>query len=519
MQDLEFMHIYATATTPSLNTVTIDKYKDTWAAIVPLAQADLFAMHAILGVSALHSAHLRPSEAAKYTYLSRIYMGKALTLFQDVSNVTLENSNSILAFAFFLVIFSLGSPFTPDQVASGAVDPIESFVEVLRTLRGFWTLQPTISNFVGDSVVKEWLASNHSQSQPQPHGQTGSQDPNQPGLPFPRQSCWARHGCSKALHHLSALNDSCSSYGERERTIYRTGIEQLSGHLKGAMNAPDSPSALTWGSIMGWPLSMPPEFTQLIAEKKPMAMLLLAYWCVPLHHSRNHATWFLEGWAWNIVSEVQKQLSRDPYWSDAMQWPVERVTAGREDCYIVPAVDFNLTGTASAGVAGLDISAPSNTDRLTPSPTSFSTAYLRAQALKGKAPTSGFADMISPDTTNMPFWMEEVNNSVGLPLLLKNQNQNLELDKLRQEASASVATAAISRSMSSTPFGGLFNAQQQQQQRDRAGKEFSDNLAMPMPTSYPTNSPAMGMQAFVASETGGDDDDEQEIPIDPHLFG
>lgn len=70
-------------------------------------------------------------------------------------------------------------------------------------------------------------------------------------------------------------------------------------------------------SITTWPLIIPVEFTDLLAQRRPEALVILAHWAVLLIHHRE--LWFVGNAARFIIESVKKHLGQ--YWEPWLEWP------------------------------------------------------------------------------------------------------------------------------------------------------------------------------------------------------
>jgi hypothetical protein len=292
LQDLELMHHYSTVTSLTFASLTPMGFEKVWQDVVPVeARSHLFLMHTVLATAALHSAHLKPTESSRYVYIARDYHGKAMALFRsNVSEVTQGNGSAVLAFAFLLVIFCLGSSFIPN--VPSPTDPIDSFFEALSALRGFWQLLPTVRPVAGESPVAGWVQQSRKLYSIPPDSDV-----------------------FEALAALDAVNET-SVTEEAEKDVYRSGIRLL---RKFFSDVPLYPT--TWEVIFTWPLAITDEYATYLASRQPMALLILAYWCVPIHHAPHR--WFLSQWGERIIRQIADILG--PQWLFALEWPLSEI--------------------------------------------------------------------------------------------------------------------------------------------------------------------------------------------------
>jgi hypothetical protein len=76
-----------------------------------------------------------------------------------------------------------------------------------------------------------------------------------------------------------------------------------------------------------WLASIPPRFCELVEERCPQALVLVATWCVLL--KRVDDIWWVRGKAESLCRAVRSRL-RGREWDEWMEWPREAVEGGYE---------------------------------------------------------------------------------------------------------------------------------------------------------------------------------------------
>ncbi|KAG9656569.1 hypothetical protein KCU95_g12136, partial [Aureobasidium melanogenum] len=70
-----------------------------------------------------------------------------------------------------------------------------------------------------------------------------------------------------------------------------------------------------------WAVKLPLEFKDMLVERKPIALIILAYWAVLI--SINPRPWHLRGLAEVLIARIEDILGEE--WAEFLRWPRERV--------------------------------------------------------------------------------------------------------------------------------------------------------------------------------------------------
>jgi hypothetical protein len=105
--DTDLLNHYLTSASHSISTSTTASL---WLAhIPPIAQQQPF-LHGILALSALHLSHISPTKSPSLIITANTHQSLAMPLFRTaITNVTISNSEAVLAFSHLLVLYSFAS--------------------------------------------------------------------------------------------------------------------------------------------------------------------------------------------------------------------------------------------------------------------------------------------------------------------------------------------------------------------------------------------------------------------------
>ncbi|PVH67424.1 hypothetical protein DL98DRAFT_643369 [Cadophora sp. DSE1049] len=63
------------------------------------------------------------------------------------------------------------------------------------------------------------------------------------------------------------------------------------------------------GIVLSWPIDVSQEYTRLLSLRRPMALVILAYFAVTLEEVRE--SWWAGGWGIQLIQEVSQVLSAE----------------------------------------------------------------------------------------------------------------------------------------------------------------------------------------------------------------
>ncbi|PYH87459.1 hypothetical protein BO71DRAFT_414844 [Aspergillus ellipticus CBS 707.79] len=69
--------------------------------------------------------------------------------------------------------------------------------------------------------------------------------------------------------------------------------------------SPDSEDGIIT-ALFWWIFTIPAEFLELLGERQPFAMVILAFFCALMH--RLHGQWWMNNWAEKVIHEIQGSL-------------------------------------------------------------------------------------------------------------------------------------------------------------------------------------------------------------------
>ena len=283
-----------------------------WQRKVPQeAQAHDFLLHGLLSFAALHLSHLHGSSGGRYRMLADQERTKALESFQvAVSNVGPENCTAIFVFSLIVTMCQFALAFSSSTLQPD--EQLECMLGALRALRGSFILTTQYWTLIEQGPLYGLLS--------RPRASTAR-------ILNPETA--------DVLDNLDILNQSISDTEEVRRICFEA-IQDLRQWYSLVSCSPQ-----TWAHIVRWPATLSQEFFSLLEQRKQVALIILAHWCIPMHHAPYR--WFVEDWARRAVQAITQLV--DPVYSMAMAWPLSQVGLG---------FDFNL-GSYDGNIASLSL--------------------------------------------------------------------------------------------------------------------------------------------------------------------
>ncbi|KAJ6189214.1 transcriptional regulator family: Fungal Specific TF [Penicillium mononematosum] len=257
---------------------------DAFQIIVPqLAHQFPFLLHGILSCSSLHLASIDPKNRPYYTIRSIQHADQAAPAFRWATiNVDSNNSQAVLAFAFFLVVYTLGSEsndqplFLSKDISRGEDAPSLEWIEILRNgcsmLCPFWTELTTSPLAPFTALWRDDLGV--------------PTNPNDPLL----------------ITLLSVIPEYKSE--STDHYIYRDSAVKLARAFAFIERFGSPPTI--WDVLNSWPMRVSPEYLALLKHNNPGALLLLAHYAILLKPLREE--WFLKGRVMELIDKIAQRL-------------------------------------------------------------------------------------------------------------------------------------------------------------------------------------------------------------------
>lgn len=245
-----------------------------------------FLMHAILAISALHLAYLKPESRVLYSVVSTKHQSRAINLFNTTcTHITEDNCHAAFVLSSLVPLCACAWP-----AINPSDSPIDDIVKLFTLVRG-----------VHDILRYSWDWVN--------------QGPFADIIPKEMPSVALPAGLQKRLDSLEPLLHGCDPDGSATlagalselKYVYSVVLAQTAGR--------------EIGMVLMWSIKMPYEFILLIQQRNLPALVVSAYYCVLLHSHEDY--WFVRGWGSRVLGAIVDSMPLT--WREWIQWPTEYV--------------------------------------------------------------------------------------------------------------------------------------------------------------------------------------------------
>jgi hypothetical protein len=289
-EDLELLHHFSTVTYTTL--ANRQDLLQMWQIQIPkMAMKQKFLMHILFSVTSLHIASSRPENASSYTDRAIRHNNIALREYRSkLHSITPENSPSLFACSTLLIIAALRlSASGPHQEPVGAIEEIAGIFVLTQGVR---VVLSEMRNWIRESEIAPLFV--------------GRELNDNTILP---------KNVADALGLLEKCNQQSTDPGS-DKKAYALAIQGLKAcfmHLRSKER--DN------GIVLSWAVDVNQDYIRLLGLRRPMALVILAYFAVTLEEVRE--TWWADGWGSRVIQEVSQVLSVE--WKELMVWPMDKI--------------------------------------------------------------------------------------------------------------------------------------------------------------------------------------------------
>lgn len=256
-----------------------------------------YLLHQLLAFSARHLAFLYPERSASYLRQADTLQSRAISLFNATAwheDVNRSNCVPILLFSSTLAHHILA-----DTLAKRDLDGLGGFmthyVQCMEMQRGIYTIAKSAWPLLMESELEPVLSYS---------------------VGFTSQAPRGNH-CKK----IRELVDRTNRLNEKERGACRLAIQYLQVGFDAVLAEGEEQPGYRYQMLFSWAMLASPEFTALLAAKRPEALVLLGYYALLLHYGR--AMWQVRDAGAYILGLVVDYL--DPGWHHWLEYPREAV--------------------------------------------------------------------------------------------------------------------------------------------------------------------------------------------------
>jgi hypothetical protein len=296
--DLKLLHHFAITVAPNFSNPTIPATLLLWQDhLIRLGFKHDFLLRGILAVAAYHKVYLAASDddCESYALLASRHQEVALSSFQHaLAHVDESNCHALFGFSCLLIVMTFAS--------SSKGQPTDFNTDVLQWfhfLRGAKIVLDMFSDAIKNSFLK----------------------------PLLDEMAYSENAAAYSIpgaDHITDLFRVCGiSNHERETSqAYTLAIHSLLSTFTQASICRERGDSMILASFV-WPVNLPPKFAELLSEKQPEALVILAHYCVLIQWSETQDNWFIDGWGRYILKTIQDSVPDN--WSEHLKWPEEMI--------------------------------------------------------------------------------------------------------------------------------------------------------------------------------------------------
>jgi hypothetical protein len=267
-----------------------------WQTVIPrLSLRHPSLRHGLLALSALQIAGTSTSPGRKWRYLvsAREHQSHALAgiSLDGMQDLTTAQCNATFALCCVLLVFSFAYCLIDDDLKDEEQpDILDEFLEVFELTR--WLVGAMSMTMERVAVGELYPLINPEKTRP-----------TMPDMSQLVVSTLRRQNESEAQ-----LDSS------HEKDVYDKAIEHLQSSLEQLMNGGEPKDY-----AFCWTFRVPVRYQDLVRERKPFALVILAHYAVILHYLRD--SWWMGDWGIRILREVDACL--EPKFRHLISWPID----------------------------------------------------------------------------------------------------------------------------------------------------------------------------------------------------
>jgi hypothetical protein len=276
-----------------------------WQTKIPqLACSHSFLKHGILACSALHLAYLNPSERQRYQLTAAYHQNRALPEFRSaIANANENNCNALLAFAQLLIFYCFASEEQDENLLLVKGKHESGLPDWLHILRGSCTFFKTVLQFIEiGPLMMEGIDEKHL-------------------APVPENPEYARRLGLLVAIPFFRKKPIAQKVAEGALSPFPGALLELSRAFSKAQAARSSSVFTMWTAVYIWPAQVSQGYLDLLKDRDPAALILLAHYCILLEPFESH--WYMSGFRKRLLSRIYNQLDQE--WRQWLTWPLEEI--------------------------------------------------------------------------------------------------------------------------------------------------------------------------------------------------
>ncbi|CZR64608.1 related to C6 transcription factor [Phialocephala subalpina] len=294
--DHELLHHFITTTCLTFSSsVLIQRLWQTTAPQIGLGHD--FVLHAILAVSGLHLARLKPEKRASYTVKAIAHhRASSQIAIPLMSNVDSKNVSSLFLFSVLTSFFALASPQLSGPNSSGEDFSPPAWLFLMQGTRRILHKKSEAIKLgsLGPMLISVQEVKLYNAPPAEGEGLRSLENLIIESAATGCLDLDAAESCSGALRQLANLF-----------TVAYLDVNN-SDHFR---------------QVLAWTLTVPDAYITLVRNRVPEAICIFAYYCVIL--KTVETSWLMEGWSAHLISSIHSIL--DERYREYIRWPAREL--------------------------------------------------------------------------------------------------------------------------------------------------------------------------------------------------
>jgi hypothetical protein len=293
----ELFHHFSTQTFPSISETGSGRSLPL-GEVIDYGLAAPYLLNELLALAALHLGIIRAPQKEFYRHHSAQLQNHALRIFHE-TEIDTSKSPSVPAFCFASILgvhLLCDTLVFRDDANETFLDFLDRFIHYLRIHRGARTM-----------IAGNWGALKQTSLEPVLSGSEASLRTKDEG-----RGDGDADVCNSLLARIRAAKLGAATTG-----TYEAAIESLQHSLN--PSAAEGATAIEkMHGAVAWPVMVSAEYTDMLAQRRPEALVILAHYAVSLHACRD--MWVFGDGGEFLIRSIERYLGVE--WAEWMEWPM-----------------------------------------------------------------------------------------------------------------------------------------------------------------------------------------------------
>ncbi|UPL01191.1 hypothetical protein LCI18_012125 [Fusarium solani-melongenae] len=296
--DLELLHHY---TAVAYQTISF------WGEVRQTLQYDVpregmthtFLLQQVLAFSGFHLAYLHPDRRHYFLVRAWVHQDQAVMGVNSVlaDGLTSANCHALYASAIFLLICAFAT-YPSCEMHHPTFSPVDGLVDIFRLTDGISLLLTSSGQDLRQGPLRGLFAGKSAAIDQSDHLQ-----------------CLA----DQLLALKQLLLEPRSDEDGADTSVVLEATVSLADSILSVHKNHSFAASLEVRAAFLWPLRMPSRYLSLTRQREPLALVVLAHYCVLLQYAEA-SCWFIKGWAAGVLTSITASLAGTSC-EDLIRWP------------------------------------------------------------------------------------------------------------------------------------------------------------------------------------------------------